>query len=224
HDRTGDVFAIAGLGAYPNLGVIDAYLGVRHGDRQVVLRASDALGDDRLAQEVGPIRLEVTEPLRQVRVVVDAPDHGVEADLRWVGSFPAVDESPHVHRQGGRVILDAQRFAQVGTWEGHLRVDDAEWALGHDTWVGTRDRSWGIRPVGEPEPPGRGSAEMAPDWGFWWTYVPMRFDDFALLLIAQEDGAGFRTLNDAVRVWADGRVEQLGWPRYAIRYRSGTRE
>jgi hypothetical protein len=43
------------------------------------------------------------------------------------------------------------------------------------------------------------------------------------VLIAQEDGSGYRTLNDAVRVFPDGRVEQLGWPRVAIRYASGTR-
>jgi hypothetical protein len=224
HDRTGDVFAIGGFGVYPNLGVIDAYLGVRSGDRQVVVRASDALGDDRLRQEVGPFRLEVVDPLHELRLLVDAPDHGMEADLRWRGSFPAVDEAPHVWRQGPRVVLDAQRFAQVGTWEGTLRVDGQEWRATHDRWVGTRDRSWGIRPVGEAEPAGRTAAEMPSDYGFWWTYVPLRFDDFALLFIAQEDGAGFRTLNDAVRVWPDGRVEQLGWPRYTIRYEPGTRE
>lgn len=226
HDRTGEVFAITGLGVYPNLGVIDAYLGVRAGDRQVVLRASDALGHDRLRQEVGPYRIEVLDPLHELRITVDAPDHGVEADLRWRGSFPAVLEEPHLFRQGAKVMLDAQRFAQVGTWEGRLRVDDREWALGDDQWVGTRDRSWGIRPVGEPEPPGRGAAETPPDYGFWWTYVPLRFDDFAVLLIAQEDGQGHRTLNDAVRVWPtpDGaRIEQLGWPRYEIHYRPGTR-
>jgi hypothetical protein len=59
--------------------------------------------------------------------------------------------------------------------------------------------------------------------GFWWLYVPLRFDEFAIVLIAQERVDGFRTLNDAVRVWADGRVEQLGWPVVSIDYRSGTR-
>ena len=46
-------------------------------------------------------------------------------------------------------------------------------------WVGTRDRSWGIRPVGEAEPPGRNADE--PLEGFWWLYVPLRFDDFAVV-------------------------------------------
>ncbi len=90
-----------------------------------------------------------------------------------------------------------------------------------DRWVGARDRSWGIRPVGEAEPAGR-SAEEARD-GFWWLYVPLRFDDHAMIVIAQEGPDGTRTLNGAARVWGDGRHEQLGWPEVDIVYRSGTR-
>lgn len=55
-------------------------------------------------------------------------------------------------------------------------------------WTGTRDRSWGIRPLGEAEPPGRAADE--PSGGFWWLYVPLRFDDFAVVVIAQEEPDG----------------------------------
>ena len=125
------------------------------------------------------------------------------------------------------MIIDACRFAQVGTWSGRLRVDGKEFAVDDTTWVGSRDRSWGSVRQAEGEAPGRAAAEVTADFGFWWTYVPLRFDDFALVLIMQEDGEGFRSLNDAVRIWpADqGRpvVEQLGWPEVDVRYRSGTR-
>ena len=57
----------------------------------------------------------------------------------------------------------------------------------------------------------------------WWLYVPMRFDDFMLCLIIQEEPDGYRALNDCHRVWKDGRVEQLGWPHVQVRYASGTR-
>ena len=63
HDRTGEIFLVTGLGVYPNLGVIDAYATVRRGDRQWAVRCSDALGDDRMDQRVGPYRIEVQEPL-----------------------------------------------------------------------------------------------------------------------------------------------------------------
>jgi len=226
HDRTGEIFLVTGLGVYPNLGVVDAYATVRRGNRQVTVRMSGALGEDRMRQEVGPYRIEVVEPLQRIHLQCDADDHGVGFDLHWTGSFPVHDEAPHLLRTNGRVTLDAQRFAQVGTWSGVLRVEGSDIPVHDDRWVGTRDRSWGIRPSGEPEPPGRAAAEGDPGFGFWWTYVPLRFDDFALILIAQEDGDGTRTLNDAVRVWpASGgrRAEQLGWPDYDITYRSGTR-
>ena len=51
----------------------------------------------------------------------------------------------------------------------------------------------------------------------------MRFEEYAVVLILQEDPDGYRTLNDCTRVWHDGRVEQLGWPQVEIHYASGTR-
>ncbi len=227
HDRTGDVFFVSGLGVYPNLGVIDAYVTLARSPRQTTLRLSDALGDDRSLQKVGPYRIEVVEPLHRVRLVCEAEEHGIWFDLNWTGSFPAVEEPQHVMRQGDRVILDAARFAQVGTWSGTLRIDGDELELSDDRWVGTRDRSWGIRPVGEPEPPGRAAAEPDERFGFWWTYVPLRFEQFGLLVIAQEDGDGNRTMSDAVRIWPASSArapEQLGWPEIEVAYRPGTRQ
>jgi hypothetical protein len=222
HDRTGEVFLVTGLGVYPNLGVIDAYAVVRTGNRQVAVRCSDALDERGLDTRVGPYRVEVLEPLQKIRLVCDGDDWGVGFDLTWEGSFPAVDEQPHLMRSGtGRPILDAQRFAQVGVWSGELRVEGQRIEVDPTRWVGTRDRSWGIRPVGEPEPPGRAGDE--PLEGFWWLYVPLRFDDCAVIVICQEEPDGFRTLNDATLVGPDGRVGQLGWPEVSIAYRSGTR-
>jgi hypothetical protein len=221
HDGTGDVFLITGLGFYPNLGVMDAYATVRRGDTQWTVRFSDEISDDRLNPRVGGYRVEVLEPLQRIRLVCDGDEHGLGFDLLWEGSFPAVHEQPHVLRTGARAILDASRFAQVGSWSGSLRVGGDDLAVDPQRWMGTRDRSWGIRPVGEGEPPGRSADE--PREGFWWLYVPLRFDDFAVIVICQEEPDGFRTLNDATRIWRDGRHEQLGWPEVDITYRSGTR-
>jgi hypothetical protein len=224
HDRTGDVFVITGLGSYVNLGVIDAYATVKLGDVLHTVRLSGALGPDRMHQQVGPYRIEVLEPLQRVRLVCDADHHGVGFDLTWEGSFPAVEEEPHVISNGYRTILQSSRFAQMGSWTGEVRAGGQTLAVEPSTWLGSRDRSWGIRPVGDAEAPGRTAADAAAGGGgFWWLYVPLRFDEFQIIVIVQEKADGHRTLNDAKRVWADGRVEQLGWPRYDIRYRSGSR-
>ena len=229
HDRSGDIFVVTGIGYYPNLGVKDAFLLVSRrgsgkyggsGDTQTAVHLSDAIDQDRLNQHVGAYRVEVIEPLRKLRIVLDETD-GIAADLTWEGLFDAVQEQPHIMRRGNRITLDAQRFAQAGTWSGRLLIDGQEIDVDPTRWIGTRDRSWGIRPVGEAEPAGR--PDDPPFEGMWWLYVPMAFDDFGIVLIIQEDPHGFRSLNDCTRIWKDGRVEQLGWPRVTISYRSGTR-
>ncbi|WP_459547214.1 hypothetical protein [Nocardia sp. X0981] len=219
HNRDGALMLVTGFGVYPNLGVRDAYAALRRGDEIVSVRFSDALTERSLDMAVGGYRIDVAEPLRRIRVRCEHDELGF--DLRWTGTFPAVQEQPHVMLAGNRPTLDASRFAQVGSWEGTISVAGEEIAVSSEEWMGTRDRSWGIRPVGEAEPPGRSAAENA--GGFWWLYVPLRFDDFAVVVIIQENPDGYRTLNDAVRVFPDGSVEQLGWPRITIDYRSGTR-
>jgi hypothetical protein len=221
HDRSGEIFLVTGLGVYPNLGVIDAYAAARCGDRQWSVRFSDALGERGLEQKVGGYQIEVVEPLRRLNLSCAAPDGGIEFDLAWTAAFPAMQEEPHLLLSGGRPILDASRFSQVGSWNGRLRVGQREFTVTSDRWAGARDRSWGIRPVGEPEPPGRAAAE--PLEGFWWLYLPLRFESCSLSVILQENADGYRTLNDARRVWPDGRVDQLGWPQVDISYRAGTR-
>ncbi|MGZ4516013.1 MAG: hypothetical protein ACXVX5_15200, partial [Mycobacterium sp.] len=204
HDRTGSIFVISGIGYYPNLGVKDAFFLVRRGDTQTAVHLCDAIDQDRLNQNVNGYRVKVIEPLHKLRVVLDETE-GIAADLTWEGLFDVVQEQPHVLRSGNRVTLDAQRFAQLGSWSGRIAIDGEEIAVDPATWLGSRDRSWGIRPIGEPEPAGRPADP--PFEGMWWLYVPMAFDDFAIVLIIQEEPNGFRSLNDCTRVWRDGRVE-----------------
>lgn len=220
HNRTDDLFLITGFGVYPNLGTADAYALVRRGDQHSAVHFSDAIDDNRLNQRVGAYRIEVIEPLQRLRLICDDTSLGLSFDLTWQGSFDPIDEQPHVMRRDRRAILDACRFAQVGTWEGTLSIDGDDLTVDPATWLGTRDRSWGIRPVGEAEPAGKPADK---ELGFHWIYVPLRFDDFAIVVIVQEEADGYRILNDASRIWADGRIEQLGWPRIDISYQSGTR-
>ena len=222
HDRTGGIFLVTGLGVYPNLGVIDAYAAARTGDQVHSVRFSDALTARSTEQQVGGYRIEVTEPLRRLHLTCAAPDQSLDFDLHWTGSFPAVQEEPHLLLSGDRPVVDSSRFCQLGSWRGRLRVGGREFEVSDEAWSGARDRSWGIRPVGEGEPPGRPADEARA--GFWWLYLPLRFGSCALIVILQENPDGYRTLSNAKRIFPDGRVEQLGWPRAEIRYLPGTRQ
>ena len=185
-DHEADAYFITGMGVYPNLGVIDAYATVRRGDKQWAIRTSGARPDDKMSQQIGPYRIEVIKPFRELRLICDADDYGIGFDLVYRSEYGPISEPQHIRRQGDRILLDASRFAGVGTWEGELRVDGDTIRVTPDRYTATRDRSWGIRPVGEAEPPGRPNDFT----GMWWCWIPLRFDDFALHVILEEDRDG----------------------------------
>ncbi|MFF1262261.1 MULTISPECIES: hypothetical protein [unclassified Streptomyces] len=222
-DPTGEFLLILGLGVYPNLGVIDAYATLRVGDTLHAVRASDALRDDtRMELAVGPLRIQVERPLKDFTLTCAAdpadPD-GLSYEINWSAAFPALWEPHHTQRRGGRLTLEGRRFVQAGRCDGRLRIGGREVSL--DGWTGTRDRSWGVRPV--PGEEGGRLAEENRTEGFHWIWSPVRFDDRFLMVIVQEDADGYRTLNDATLV-RDGHPDlQLGWPQADITYRTGTR-
>ncbi len=215
---------IAGLGVYPNLGVMDAFLLVMLDGQHRVVRASRALdGADRLQPSVGPLRIEVIEPLQRVRLVCDDNEWGISIDAVWNGAVPVLEEPRHYIREHGRVIFDSVRFAQTGDWTGRLNVRGTPFELTPNQWWGTRDRSWGIRPVGESEPPGI-RAEAPFSW--FWVYTPIRFADHSVLVMIQERQDGSRVLEEAIRVWpaSTGRPnEWLGRPAHDLSFAPGTR-
>jgi len=218
-DHEGRALLIVGLGVYPNLGVIDAYATLRTGDALHAVRASDALGEDRMRLAVGPLRIEVQEPLRRLRLVGD--DDLLSYDLTWTAGFPALWEPHHLQRRGERLTLEGCRFVQAGGVEGVIRAAGEEFLVTADGWTGTRDRSWGVRPI--PGEEGGRLAEDYPTEGFHWLWCPVRFEDRFLMVIVQEDADGHRSLNDATLVRPGHRDRQLGWPQPEITYRSGTR-
>jgi hypothetical protein len=218
-DHQGRALLIVGLGVYPNVGVIDAYATLRLGDRLHAVRASDALGDDRMNLSVGPLRITVEEPLRRLRL--QSADDALSYDLTWTADLPALWEPHHIQRRGGRLTLEGRRFVQAGGARGVIRVDGEEIPVSAREWTGTRDRSWGVRPI--PGEEGGRLADESPTEGFHWIWSPVRFDDRFLMVITQEDADGHRSLNDATLVRDGERDLQLGWPQADITYRSGTR-
>ncbi|MCF8590514.1 hypothetical protein [Gordonia liuliyuniae] len=220
-----DPWLIVGLGVYPNLGVVDGFAVVRRGDDHIVVRASKALGDNRNDLSIGPLKVQVLEGLQRLRISLE-PGHGdVSFDLVFDAAGPAVLEPRHFQRQLERVTFDTMRFVQSGAWTGALTVDGVDFDVQPDTWRGNRDRSWGVRPVGEAEPPGRRAADSGAS-SFFWIYAVMRFDEFAIVVVVQELRTGERIMGDAKRVWNDParEPEWLGRVEHEIEFVSGTRE
>ncbi|MGB8650682.1 MAG: hypothetical protein WCD35_08465 [Mycobacteriales bacterium] len=220
HGSTDELFLACGIGQYPNLGVTDGFLAVHRGTTQTVVRASRPLGLNRLDTRVGPLRVEVIEGLKKVRFVCEETD-GFALDATWEGAIPAYEEprmlltAPH-----GRYLMNTMRFLQTGSWTGALLLDGREIAVTPDRFWGSRDRSWGVRPVGEPEPAGAPTTGTS---GFFWNYFVVRFPKSSVVYMCQEDGFGRRTLEEGLRLFPDGRVEHLGRPEHQLRFAPGTR-
>ena len=99
--------------------------------------------------------------------------------------------------------------AQVGSWSGVIAIDGEEISV--SLTCGSAVTTGGGYPADRrPEPAGRPA--HPPFEGMWWLYVPMAFDDFAICLIIP-GGAQRVSQPDVTRIWRDGRVEQMGWPR-----------
>ena len=217
----GEACLIMGLGQYPNLGVQDSFAVVVAGDDHRVIRASRELGD-RMENQVGPLRVEVVRPLEELRIVCEPNEHGVSFDLTCVGAMPAFEEPRQYVRSHGRVVFDTMRLAQTIRWSGTIMSGDTTYEVTPDRWWGTRDRSWGVRPVGEQEPAGiRTEGQMV---GFW-NYVPMQFEDHSILYMVNELPDGSRVLEEATRIWhdPDRTPEHLGRPEHEAVITPGTR-
>ena len=217
HNSSDELFMVMGLGQYPNLGVQDAFAVVRKAQDHYVVRASRELGLDRGDISVGPFRVEVMEGLQRVRYILEPTEHDIAMDVEWQASMPAWLEPDQVIRRHGRLMFDTKRFAQTGTWKGTLNVGGTDYQVTPDRWLGARDRSWGIRPVGEYEPPGIHAGSAGSMRGMW-NYFPMRFDDFSIIYMCNEEDDGTRMLEEAVRIWRDPArgVEYLGRPEHDL--------
>lgn len=150
------------LGVYNNMNVVDAgFVAIRDG-RQHNVRASRSLRP-RFESSCGPLRVELLEPLRRARLIVEGGAHAVAADLEWASSLPAQEEAARFTRVRGRVVEESRRFDQIGECSGWLELAGERIEL--ERWWATRDHSWGVRenmgiaePVtGPPAPPGAGT-------------------------------------------------------------------
>ena len=181
----GSGFFAAALGIYPHLDVIDAHFSVVRGGVQHCIHASAPLRSERMELRCGPIEVEIEEPLERL-VVRLAPIEGLAAELRFAARHFPIEEPRFTHRFGPRMFMDYTRMTQNGRWSGWIEVDGERRDLAQDT-MGTRDRSWGIRPVGARDPQPVPGHELP---GFFWQWTPVNFPGGSLFFHVNNDTQG----------------------------------
>ncbi len=213
------VFAAA-MGVYPALDVIDGAFCVSVDGVQHVLRVSGRLNGERMAMAVGPLSVSVDVPLSRVtlRVAGNAASP-LSAELTFEGRHFPIEEPRFTRRVGTRLWMDYTRMTQNGRWSGWIAFDGVRHAITPEV-MGTRDRSWGIRPVGAPDSQ---PAPVPPQ--FFWLWTPCNFDGFSLYLHTNDD-AHRRPWNRRAVIWRDG--ADAAWiegeePAIAYDWHPGTR-
>lgn len=230
-DSEGGWYLGVAMGLYPNRRIIDAAFSVvRDGEQRSVFGSGRAPADPAHTA-VGPIAIEVVEPLRVTRVRVDAPHLGIEAELEFVARTMAVEEPRQTMMDGHVTVLDATRLVQWGTWRGWFAVDGVRTEVSPPSALGTKDRSWGTRPVGDPAGAAPGAGMVGGGLFMFWS--PVHFDDRCTHLVLFEDPSGRRSylcsfavpvLRDGDAVWGDeSAVRHARAVDYTIDYRPGAR-
>lgn len=222
YSRSSDVFFAAALGVYPHLNIMDAAFSVIVDGVQHNLHASRYLNMERMDTHVGPISVDVVEPLQVLRIRVAENEHGLKADITYRGRAPALKEPRFTRRQGARTLMDVTRLTQNGTWEGWIEVKGKRIEVKPDDFIGTRDRSWGVRPIGAAD-----QQPLVPpmEFQFFWLWAPLNFDDRISLFHVNDDehGEAWNLSGMVCPLGADAKSEEMDRVSYEIAYHSGSR-
>ncbi len=222
YSADGATFFAAAMGVYPHLNIIDASVSILRGGKQASVFLSRPLNMERMDTFVGPLSVSVVEPLKKVRLTLKETE-GLALDVEFTGRAFPIEEPRFTRRIGPRMLMDLTRMTQNGRWAGSLKIDGTETRIDPASWTGTRDRSWGVRPIGAPDPQPMIPA-MLPQ--FYWIWTPTNFSNLSMFFHVNADGAGVPWNQRAVLVKdgaAQGEGLHLSDPRMDVRYARGTR-
>jgi hypothetical protein len=167
----------AALRLYPNTDVIDGFACVVVGTEQHNMRWSRRLRPRIDDIAVGPLALDIIEPLSRLRLSCADNAYGISFDLDWRGLHEPYLEDRIVRYSGGRKVYDRTNYDQCCEVTGTITAVGRTFDVTPATWVGVRDHSWGMGRTGGPAAPSVApSLDRDPRRGFamrQWTMIRM---------------------------------------------------
>lgn len=220
YSADGSVFFAAAMGVYPHLNIIDGAVSILKDGKQYSVHLSRPLGMERMDMHVGPLSVEIVEPLNRIHLKLTETE-GLALDVAFTGRAFPIEEPRFTYRQGPRMLIDCTRMTQNGHWTGHAYLDGTEIKI--EAWAGTRDRSWGTRPIGAQDPQPLVPAQIPQ---FYWIWTPLNFENASLFFHVNDDGEGNSWNTKSVFVM-DGAAQGEGMvmkvPKMELTYEPGTR-
>lgn len=220
-----------GMAVYPHRGILDcAFSVVEPGKQQHCFYGSRRAPEERTDMSCGPFRMEILEPMKRVRVVLEANESGIECDLTFSARTACIEEAHQTLWSGARRTMDATRFDQFGRWEGTVTHPEGKISVEPQVCRATKDRSWGVRGVGERE---SGGAPVVPD-GVLFVWAPLFWDDHITHAIFFDGPTGEPLVREGIVAPAypdeaqvpdvsDGRDERMATARHRVTYQPDTR-
>ena len=220
-----------GMAVYPHRHILDGAFSVtRPNGLQHCFYASRRAPSERTDMTIGPFRLEVIEPMRRTRVILEANDSGIACDLTFSARTASIQEARQTLWQGARRTMDATRFDQFGRWSGVVHTPEGDINVEESSCHATKDRSWGVRNVGERP---TGGAPVTPG-GICFVWAPLIWDDHISHAIFFDGAQGEPLVREGLEapLYAteaqipaveDGLVERMFTARHRISYHQGTR-
>jgi hypothetical protein len=228
-DPAGEVSLAMGMRVYANVDVMDGYVSLLSGGTLRNTRMSRRWSPRQDDLEVGPLRLQIIEGLRQRRLAFHAPDlfGGIEFDILWEARHAPFAEARKTERLSGRTIRDLIRYWQAGRPTGRIRFDSRELTIDPTGWYCIMDHSWGTRQSVGPGispgdlppvpvlPPGRD--------GLLRLVVFAQMPSYIVYFQTHEDASGTIEIADGRIDFTAGDSAAIVRVEHNLSYKSGTR-
>jgi hypothetical protein len=217
---TEGMYAFCGLRIHPNNNVMDGYAGMVVGGEQRNIRFARAYRPNTNEFAVGPLRIEILEPLKRQRLTLGPNPIGIEwqVEVEAYGLWP---ESHHLQYRHGVILNDLLRYTGVTRPSGWVEVDGRRSAV--DGWYGSRDHSWGIRSTMGPHTSLGGIVDGDnQDPRAIRIWIPFNTEKQFGFFHTHEDADG-NVLDFEGQIHEGGRIIQLAAVRHQFRYHPGSR-
>lgn len=206
HAKDGEFYFGIGLCRYANLGILDCGFSLVIDGKQYAFHGSRRAPDEPSCLEIGPFEMHILEPMGRHRLVIGPNDTGIECDLTFTPRTACIQEGHQSLRNQRHIVMEATRLDQFGFWSGVIRYDGKELKVDGANTFGLKDRSWGIRPVGEAY---TGGAPLDEYQAVHFMWAPIHWDDQCTLAGLFEDGSGFQWHTDQAVVPAYASVDDI---------------
>ncbi len=197
HARDGSFYFGVAMCRYANLGILDCSLSLAIDGHQFAFHGSRRAPNEPTDTSVGPFELQILEPMGRHRVVIAPNETGIECDIVFTPRTACIEEGRQTLRNERHVVMDATRLDQFGFWSGWISYDGKRLEVNGETTYGLKDRSWGLRPVGDAY---TGGAPLSEFQAVHFCWVPIHWESECTLAGWFEDETGHQWHSDQARV------------------------